>query len=57
MAGIEGQIAYKRYIAKSEKDLADARHLEMVFEHADKKKISEYRKLFEAEFKRAKPRR
>ena len=38
MAGIEGQIAYKRYIAKSEKDLADARHLELVFEHADGKK-------------------
>jgi len=32
MTNIEAQIAYKRYIAKSEKDMADARHLELVFQ-------------------------
>ncbi|MBI4451268.1 hypothetical protein HY642_04805 [Candidatus Woesearchaeota archaeon] len=50
MAGIEGQIAYKRYIAKSQKDLEDARHLELVFDGIDPQKIQEYRKLFEEEF-------
>lgn len=49
MANIESQIAYKRYIAKSDKDLADARHLELVFEQIDQAKIGHYRKLFEAE--------
>lgn len=50
MGDIESQIAYKRYIAKSEKDLADARHLELVFKNLDQEKIKEYRKLFEKEF-------
>ena len=50
MANIESQIAYKRYIAKSEKDLADARHLEVVFKDINQEKINEYKKLFEREF-------
>ncbi|MFH1638622.1 MAG: hypothetical protein ABIB71_09410 [Candidatus Woesearchaeota archaeon] len=49
--GIESQIAYKRYIAKSDKDLKDARHLEVVFLDLSKEKIEHYRKIFEAEFK------
>jgi len=51
MSNIESQIAYKRYIAKSEKDLADARHLEIAFQ-VSQEKIQEYRKLFEAEWKK-----
>lgn len=50
MSNIESQIAYKRYIAKSEKDLADARHLEVVFQDINQEKIKEYKKLFEREF-------
>ncbi len=50
IGNIEQQIAYKRYIAKSEKDLADARHLELVFKNISAAKIQEYRKLFEEEF-------
>ena len=46
---IESQIAYKRYISKSEKDLEDARHLEIVFEGLDAEKIKYFRKLFENE--------
>ena len=46
---IEPQIAYKRYISKSEKDLEDARHLEIVFEDIDKEKIKYYKHLFEKE--------
>ena len=46
-AQIESQIAYKRYILKSEKDLEDARHLELVFEGLDKKLIQKYKKEFE----------
>lgn len=53
-AGIESQIAYKRYILKSEKDLEDARHLELVFEGLDKNLIQKYKKEFEYEFKNAK---
>ena len=49
MANIEGQIAYKRYIAKSDKDLADARHLELVFQDLNPGKINQYRELFEQE--------
>ena len=48
-AGIESQIAYKRYIAKSEKDLEDARHLEIVFEDIDKEKIKYFKHIFEKE--------
>jgi len=44
---IESQIAYKRYISKSEKDLEDARHLEIVFEGIDKEKIKYYKSIFE----------
>jgi len=46
---IESQIAYKRYISASEKDLEDARHLEIVFEDVDKEKIKYYKNLFEKE--------
>ena len=48
-AGIESQIAYKRYISASEKDLEDARHLELVFECLNKEKIKYFRYLFEKE--------
>jgi len=47
---IESQIAYKRYIAKSQKDLEDARHLEIVFEGLDKEKINFYKTEFLQEF-------
>lgn len=50
MSDIESQIAYKRYIARSDKDLADAKHLELVFEGLSEYKIQRYRKIFEAEF-------
>ncbi len=50
MANIESQIAYKRYIAKSDKDLADARHLELVFSDLNSEKIKYYRDIFEKEF-------
>jgi hypothetical protein len=46
---IESQIAYKRYISKSEKDLEDARHLEIVFEDINKEKIKYYKDIFEKE--------
>lgn len=49
---IEGQIAYKRHIMKGQKDLEDARHLEIVFKGLDEKRIDYYRKVFEDEFKR-----
>ncbi len=49
---IEGQIAYKRYILKGQKDLEDARHLEIVFKGLNQKRIEEYRKVFEDEFRR-----
>jgi len=49
-APIECQIAYKLYIAKSQKDVEDARHLEIVFDDLDKEKIKYYRCLFEKEF-------
>lgn len=47
---IESQIAYKRFIAKSQKDMEDARHLEIVFEGLDKEKINFYKKEFLNEF-------
>jgi len=49
---IEGQIAYKRYILKGQKDLEDARHLEIVFRGLNEKRIEVYRKVFEDEFQR-----
>jgi len=49
---IEGQIAYKRHIMKGQKDLEDARHLEIVFKDLNKKRIEDYRKVFEDEFRR-----
>jgi len=50
MANIESTIAYKEEIAKSEKDLLDARHLRLVFDNLDKQKIENYKKLFKQEF-------
>lgn len=49
MSVIEAQIAYKRYIARSDKDLQDARHLEIVFAHHDPEKVKNYKALFEME--------
>ena len=49
-AQFESQIAYKRYILKSEKDLEDARHLELVFDGLDSALIQEYKKEFEYSF-------
>jgi len=49
---IEAQIAYKKYILKSQKDLEDARHLEIVFKNLNKEEIEYYRKIFEDEFER-----
>lgn len=43
---IESQIAYKKYISKTEKDLEDARHLEIVFDDIDKEKIKYFKDLF-----------
>lgn len=48
-AQIESQIAYKRYISKSEKDLEDARHLEIVFEGLNEENIKYYKELFKKE--------
>ncbi|MBW3014879.1 hypothetical protein KY330_00495 [Candidatus Woesearchaeota archaeon] len=45
---IEAQIAYKRYSA-SEKDLEDARHLEIVFDGLDSEKIKYFEDLFNKE--------
>ena len=53
---IEAQIAYKRYIAKSDKDLEDARHLEIVFEGLDKNKILFYKAEFIKELENGKKR-
>jgi len=46
---IESQIAYKRYVSASEKDLEDARHLEIVFDGLNKEKIKYYKTIFEKE--------
>lgn len=47
---IEYQIGYKKSILKSEKDLEDARHLEIVFKNLNKEVIEEYSKLVLKEF-------
>lgn len=44
-SNIELQIAYKRYVAKSGKDMEDARHLEVVFS-PNKTKINYYKQIF-----------
>ncbi|MBN2367385.1 hypothetical protein JXC34_00070 [Candidatus Woesearchaeota archaeon] len=49
---IETQIAYKKFIAKSEKDMMDARHLEIAFEGLSIEKINYYKELFIKEFKK-----
>lgn len=51
---IESQIAYKRYILKSEKDLEDARHLELVFEGLNQQLTQKYKKEFEYELEHGK---
>lgn len=50
VASIESTIAYKRFVAKSEKDILDADHLSMVFEGLSQSKIEKYKSLFEQEF-------
>lgn len=47
---IESQIAYKTTIANSEKDLLDARHLELTFKNLNKERIKYFRELFLKEF-------
>lgn len=49
-APVESQIAYKRFIAKSDKDLEDARHLEIVFKNLDRGRIERFKNLFLQEF-------
>lgn len=48
---IESQIAYKRHILKSQKDLEDARHLEIVFKNIDEAKVECYKRMFEDELR------
>ena len=48
---IEYQIAYKKAILKSDKDMEDARHLEIVFKNLNKEAIDSYTKLVLEEFK------
>ena len=46
---IERQIAFKRYYLKSDKDVEDARHLEILFKgKIDNKKIEKYKRLIES---------
>jgi predicted nucleotidyltransferase len=52
MANIESTIAYKEEIARSEKDILDAKHLRLVFEGLNPAKIESYKKLFHQEFNR-----
>ncbi len=47
---VEYQIAYKKAILKSDKDLEDARHLEIVFKNINKELIDSYTKLVLEEF-------
>ena len=47
---IEYQIAYKKAILKSEKDIEDARHLEIVFKNLNKEIIDSYTELILKEF-------
>ncbi len=47
---IEYQIAYKKNILKSDKDLEDARHLEIVFKNINKELIDNYTKIVIEEF-------
>ena len=50
IASIESTIAYKEEIARSEKDLLDAKHLRVVFAGLDDQKIDKYKQLFMREF-------
>lgn len=47
---VEYQIAYKKAILKSDKDLEDARHLEIVFKNINKELIDSYTKIVLKEF-------
>lgn len=47
---IEYQIAYKKNILKSDKDLEDARHLEIVFKNLNKELMDNYTKIVLKEF-------
>ncbi len=53
IASIESTIAYKQQIAKSDKDVLDAKHLLLVFDEIDQGKIERYKKLFQQEFHHA----
>lgn len=53
IANIESTIAYKEEIAKSDKDILDAKHLRSVFDGLDDQKIENYKKLFSLEFNNA----
>jgi hypothetical protein len=48
ISNIELQIAYKEKVLKSDKDLEDAKHLEMVFkDRMNNKLLEKYRKMLE----------
>lgn len=48
ISSLEKQVAFKKYYLKSDKDLEDAEHIEVLFkEHLDKEKIYKYKKLLE----------
>ncbi len=44
ISGIEMQIAYKRFVLQSEKDLEDARHLQRLFNISDEN-INKYKRV------------
>ncbi len=51
VSSIEKQIAFKRYVLKSDKDLEDAQHLEEIFRnHLNTEKIKIYQRLLEREY-------
>lgn len=48
ISSLERQIAFKKYLLKSDKDLEDARHIEKIFkENIDYNKVEEYKRLIE----------
>ena len=50
VSSLERQIAFKRYYLKSDKDIEDARHIELVFkENINKEKIKKCKELIEFE--------
>lgn len=50
MASIESTIAYKEQIARSGKDVLDAKHLRLVFAALDAEKIERCKSIFNQEF-------